>query len=310
MPQYTFYRLKDALEPQALAAVRFPVFKPLTDENPTAARSCGWLLTGGNAQVTFRGIHRLRFAEDRKQVPASVLERALDARVRELESRGSPVGRSQKKDLRDELNLSLLPRAFPVRKVTPVYLWPDGLIAIGSTSSSQVDSVLAAILAALPPNAALLPIIARQASERLAEVLRSPDEWLPAGAELGDFAQMVGLPRDGTGAKQVVACRGADLGSSAVQEHLRWLPQVQALRIVAQAEPLPYAEPDTSPLVSCVIDRELRLKQVKWLSAQPANPSDPELDDIRDADRVARALLPLLQLLGSRHDEATEARAA
>ena len=75
-------------------------------------------------------------------------------------------------------------------------------------------------------------------------------------------------------------------------------------------KPLPYAEPDTSPLVSCVIDRELRLKQVKWLSAQPANPIDPELDDIRDADRVARALLPLLQLLGSRHDEATEARAA
>lgn len=85
-----------------------------------------------------------------KSVPASVVQKKLDEACESIEQAcGRKPGKKERRDLKDEIVLSLLPTAFPKQTRVDVYIH-DGFCYIGSTSASKVDDVITLLVKVIP----------------------------------------------------------------------------------------------------------------------------------------------------------------
>lgn len=85
-----------------------------------------------------------------KSVPASVVQKKLDEACESIEQAcGRKPGKKERRDLKDEIVLSLLPTAFPKQTRVDVYI-QDGFCYIGSTSASKVDDVITLLVKVIP----------------------------------------------------------------------------------------------------------------------------------------------------------------
>jgi len=114
----------------------------------TQPESAGWLQPRGDkegALIENVGGHLvLRLGVERKAVPASVIKAELEARLDRIEAE---TGRRPKgkiaKELKEEIVQDLLPRAFPKRSATLV--WIDvraGFVVIDAASTAKADRVV------------------------------------------------------------------------------------------------------------------------------------------------------------------------
>lgn len=131
---------------QALKAAQF------TPCGPTQKESAGW--------VTPRDIEHSPFVEnvggqllvklqvERKSVPGSLIKKQLKERIKDIEAAtGRKPGREEKRLLKEEIELELLPRAFP--KTSAVLAWIDPkarFLVLGTTSSKAGDLVLSKLV--------------------------------------------------------------------------------------------------------------------------------------------------------------------
>jgi recombination associated protein RdgC len=83
-----------------------------------------------------------------RRVPAQAIAEHVDAAVQRIEAdTGRKPGAKRRKELKDEARTTLLPRAFPRRKQINVWLSSKlGMLIIGSTSASDCDTVLTALV--------------------------------------------------------------------------------------------------------------------------------------------------------------------
>lgn len=90
----------------------------------------------------------LRLTTESKVLPANVVRRAADERIEKLEEQtGRKLGRVEKRDIREEMRLDLLPRAFTRIAHTTVWINRDaGLLVIDTASPTQADVVVAMLL--------------------------------------------------------------------------------------------------------------------------------------------------------------------
>jgi recombination associated protein RdgC len=112
---------------------------------PTQERSAGWVPPRGKehgAMVeSISGQWILKLAVERKNVPAGAVRAELEARCKVIEAeRGRKPGRKEKAEIKDEIILSFLPRAFSKR--TSHILWLDPqqrslVIAAGSMKAAE-----------------------------------------------------------------------------------------------------------------------------------------------------------------------------
>lgn len=93
----------------------------------------------------------LRLTTEAKVLPGSVVRRAADERILKLEEQaGRKLGRVEKRDIREEMRLDLLPRAFTRIAHTAVLIDRDaGLLMIDTASPKQADVVVAMLLRCL-----------------------------------------------------------------------------------------------------------------------------------------------------------------
>lgn len=140
----TIYRLP----PAALNSLREP--EPFVPTAPTQPLSCGWVPPSSDSPDLVRyvtGDVMLMLQIEQRSVPAENVKRRTDALIREVEvETGRKPGKAQRRELKDEAILELMPHAFPRRSTVPV--WIDGLagmLVIGSSSTSKVDLVLTAL---------------------------------------------------------------------------------------------------------------------------------------------------------------------
>ncbi|MBK6636202.1 MAG: recombination-associated protein RdgC [Rhodocyclaceae bacterium] len=88
--------------------------------------------------------HIFALGTEAKLLPASVVRQYADTRLQELEkSQGYRPGRKQARDVRDEIELSLLPRAFVKRTLT--YVWVDPVnrwLVVDASSSTRADDII------------------------------------------------------------------------------------------------------------------------------------------------------------------------
>lgn len=112
---------------------------------PTQQASAGFVPPRGQdhgALVEYVGNQTiLRICTETKSVPAAELARQLDERAKAIEDQtGRKPGKKQRRNLKEELTLELLPRAFPKRSSVGVWIDPyANLLVIDASSASRAD---------------------------------------------------------------------------------------------------------------------------------------------------------------------------
>lgn len=135
------------------AALEKAVFTPC---GATQEKSIGFIPPRGKDHgaliESVAGQWILRLKLETKSVPASVLAAKVDEKAAIIEREtGRKPGKKERKELKDEAKLELLPHAFP--KQSTIAVWIDrfaGLMVIDTTSYSRLDDALFAMVGVLP----------------------------------------------------------------------------------------------------------------------------------------------------------------
>lgn len=146
----------------------------------------GWVPPRGNEEelVFVAGRQQLiALGIEQKLLPASVVRQYADAKLLQVEAvQGYKPGRKQAREIRDEIELELLPRAFVKRGLT--YVWIDPVnrwLLIDAASSARADEVIEHLklsLGDLP-----LSLLKTQLAPGTAMT-----QWLAAGEAPGSFS--------------------------------------------------------------------------------------------------------------------------
>ncbi len=133
----------------ARGAIEAAAFVPC---GPTQQLSFGFVpprgIENGALLETIDSQWILRFAIETRKVPADVLDKEVSRIADETEAAtGRKPGKKQRKEIREEALLTLLPKAFPQRADTMVWInVPDKFVVIGSTSASAVEIIAAELV--------------------------------------------------------------------------------------------------------------------------------------------------------------------
>ena len=95
------------------------------------------IFTAGEQQLVALGV-------ESKLLPASVVRQYADAKLQSIEAaQGYKPGRKQAREVRDQVELELLPRAFVKRALTYVWVDPAGRwLVVDAASSARADEVI------------------------------------------------------------------------------------------------------------------------------------------------------------------------
>lgn len=87
-----------------------------------------------------------------KKVPADVLSRRLEEYIKHAEAdTGRKPGKMERRNIKDELRLGLLPAAFPSRLAILAWIDPIGKkLVVGTSAQAKADRVATGLVAALP----------------------------------------------------------------------------------------------------------------------------------------------------------------
>lgn len=119
---------------------------PLQACSASEAQSVGWVppRDGGPLVHAVNGQWLIALGAERKLLPASVVKQFANERARTIEeNEGRRVGRKEMRDLREAMQLELLPRAFITRRST--YGWIDaqnGWLVIDAAAPAKADEFL------------------------------------------------------------------------------------------------------------------------------------------------------------------------
>jgi len=211
--------------------------------------------SGGCLLVCLRRQERL--------LPAAVVAETLDEKVAEIEDREArTVGRKERRQLRDEVLLDLLPRAFTRSRRVRAYLdRQTGWVLVDAASAKAAEDLVDLLRETLgslpvhPPRPPLPPELL------MTQWVNSGD--LPIGLTLGDACEL----RDASDDKALVRCRGHDLACEEISTHLRSGKQVIKLAL------------DWREGLSFVLQEDLSLKRLRFADDLLEEGLDGDLED-------------------------------
>ena len=153
----------------------------------TQERSVGWVPPRGEAHgplaESVAGQWMLRFMSESKMLPASVLNRRVDEKAAHIEAtEGRKPGKKEKKDLKDEARLDLLPMAFTKQGGAWVWIDPQArTVVLDTGSQGQADEITSLLVDGLPGFA--LALLDTQTSPQAAMA-----QWLLTQEPPAEFA--------------------------------------------------------------------------------------------------------------------------
>lgn len=252
---------------QRLAAARF------AECGATQMESAGWLAPRGDqhgAMLERIGGHWiLSLCTETKAVPASVVRRQLEAELEKIEAETGRKPRGKRaKEIKEQLVHALLPRAFPKRSTTPV--WIDtraGLVVIGAASMKKADGIVTRLIELLGAGLVLRPL------QTTLSPAAAMSEWLstkeaPAGFTIDRDCEL----KQPDSEKAAVRYARHTLDIDEVGAHIAQgkLPTQLALTFGGR--------------VSFVLSESMALKKVKLLDVVLEGASPGGADDGFDAD--------------------------
>lgn len=121
----------------------------------TQEKSIGWVPPRGQEHgalyETVAGHGFIKLMVESKSVPGESVARALDERVKQIEqSTGRKPGKKERRELKDEIRLSLLPMAFTKRSACLMWInHQDSYIVIEASSQGKADTAVTELVKAL-----------------------------------------------------------------------------------------------------------------------------------------------------------------
>ncbi|OUR99246.1 recombination-associated protein RdgC [Gammaproteobacteria bacterium 42_54_T18] len=186
--------------------------------------------------------------KEEKILPASVVNDAVQEKVEEIEAKqGRKIFRKEKLQLKDEVTLTLLPKAFSRTSKTFAYFSPkENLLVVNASSANKAEELLAYLRSSIES----LPVIPPNTKLISSDVMTL---WLQnqAAAEHFDINQQCEL-YDPAADSNVIRCKGQDLYSDEVAGHLAAGKQVKNLGVLWKDS------------LSCVIGDDLTVKSIKF----------------------------------------------
>ena len=130
----------------------------------TERESAGWVPPRGDKHATLAesvgGQIVLKLCSETRAVPGGAVKARLEERLAQIEQQTGrrPKGRGAR-EIKDEVVHELLPRAFPKRSTTPVWLDPaSGWALVSAASAKKADAVVTALAEAFAGGLTLQPL--------------------------------------------------------------------------------------------------------------------------------------------------------
>jgi recombination associated protein RdgC len=121
--------------------------KPLQQCGSQDMQSRGWVPPHGNEGPLVQAVNQqllIALGAEQKLLPASIINRFTKDRIAETEEQqGYPVGRKQKREIKENVTQELLPRAFSSRRMTRAWIDPkNGWLVVDTSSQGKAEEVL------------------------------------------------------------------------------------------------------------------------------------------------------------------------
>jgi recombination associated protein RdgC len=196
-------------------------------------------------------------------LPSSVIAEAVDERVAELEEREArSIGRAERRRLREEVVIDLLPRAFTRSRQIRAYLDPvAGWMVVDAASDKAAEEVVSLLRDTIGSLPVRPPRPARSPAALMTQWLA--DGQLPEGLALQDECEL----RDAQDERSVVRCRGQDLRGEEISTHLRAGKQVVKLAL------------DWRDRLTFILQEDISLKRVRFADALIDEAIEPDIED-------------------------------
>ena len=208
--------------------------------------------------------------KEEKVLPAAVVQEILAEKIATIEEKEArTIRRNEKEELRQEILVDLLPKAFSKSNRTYAYIDPKGSwLIVDASSASKAEELVSLLretlgtLPAIPPNVNSAP----------ASILTN---WLnglavPANYAIEDQCEL----RDPSAEGAVIRCTKQDLLSDEIQVHLKAGKQVTKLAI------------EWHEHLTCVLCDDLSIKRLRFLDIIQETAADEAIDEASrfDAD--------------------------
>lgn len=232
---------------------------------PTQRSSSGWVEPRGELNgplvesIDRQWIMRLKIEE--RVVSSGTFKKHMDERLRLIETNeGRKPGNKEKKDLRDEIMLDLLPTAQLRYKVVPV--WIDVIenrLIIGSTVQTLCDKVVSLLVEMLPGFAVSYLQTKQSPQGAMAAWLRSYDA--PSGFSIDTECELKATDES----RAVVRYTNHPLGTDEIREHIDQGKLPTSLRLTFDDR------------ISFTLTQHMDIKKIKLLDVV-TDDADPEAD--------------------------------
>ena len=258
-------------------------------------KSVGWVPPRGEEHGALveivGGQWLLKLMIEVKSVPGSVVRRKVDEQVAHIESTtGRKPGKKEKRDLRDDIRMTLLPMAFSKQGSCMVWIDPKAhSLCLDAGSQSRADEVLTCLVKAVDGLA--LQLVNTQTSPAAAMALWLSAKEAPAGFAVDRECELKAADES----RAVVRYTRHALDTDEVSQHIAMGKQPTRLAMT------------WGDRVSFVLTEALQLKKLTFLDvvleaadAAPGDRGDDNFDgDASIATGELRRLIPdLLEALG------------
>lgn len=236
----------------------------------------------------------IALGSEQKLLPASVIRQVVEERIAELQAaQAHPVGRKQKREIRDKVTAELMPRALSRRRLT--YAWIDtanGWLAVDAAGEPKAEQFLETLRRTEDGLSAT-----RLDTQMSSSVAMS--RWIMAGEAQGPF-----------GIDQDLELRASD-ASKATVRYARHALEGKDIRdhIAAGKQPVRLGL-TWNDRVSFVLTEQLLVKRLQFLEILKRESSEESGEAIEDEDErfdidfalmtgeLSRMLADLVQALG------------
>lgn len=215
--------------------------------------SYGWVSPFGGQHPTLvhacQGRFMIMAAKEEKILPAAVVNEQLALKVAELEAGGQhEVSKREKRNLREEIQFSLLAQAFTRRRTVAAYIDPvQGFIIVDSSSRPRAEELTVLLRKSLGS----LKIQAVKTVEDPRSVMT---QWVlhqnaPEQIEMAESCEMLA----GEKGKGVIKCAQQDLSAKEIANHLQSGKYISRLAL------------KWANKLSCVFYEDMSVKGIKFL---------------------------------------------
>ena len=171
--------------------------------------SHGWkMLPNQQLSDSIHGYSICLFGKEERILPASVIQNLVEKKTQEInQSRGYPMKRHEKQQLKQDIEFDLLPKAFCVQKKQAILFDAKRhRMLIEATSPQQIETILAFIHKTVANSIDISPLVPKEDLVTLWQKWLANPEALPHFLQLSDRIQWV----DSDNQRKQIRCQGYD----------------------------------------------------------------------------------------------------